>query len=59
MRTLLAATLALALCLPPLSPAVYGQGEDPVVVAQAFNAAWNAHDLAAVLAFFAPAAAAS
>src|SRR5687768_12914166 len=41
----------LALAAPA---AVEAQEADPVALARAFGAAWNAHDLDAVAAFFAP-----
>ena len=55
MLPVLVLALALGLLTPGLSAA---QGPpptpDPVAVAEAYTAAWNAHDLPAVLALFAP-----
>jgi hypothetical protein len=49
-----AAVLAAELWWPAVPPRLHVQEPDPVVVARAFDAAWNAHDLQAVLACFAP-----
>jgi ketosteroid isomerase-like protein len=46
--------LALGLAAPGRSAAQAPPAPEPVRVAEAFTAAWNAHDLPAVLALFAP-----
>jgi hypothetical protein len=53
-RTLPALAAGLALASRPAAPRLDAQPSAPVAVAGALDAAWNAHDLGAVLAVFAP-----